>query len=60
MLTSDMWDDYTPARYQVAAICQRGHVLTADADYHLAAKFCAECGAPVQALARNLSANFNS
>lgn len=41
------WDSYTPARYQLAAICQRGHVLTADAELHPAAKFCAECGAPV-------------
>jgi hypothetical protein len=42
-----MWDDEGAGRYQLAAICQRGHVLTADAELHPAAKFCADCGAPV-------------
>jgi hypothetical protein len=42
-----MWDEDGAGRYQLAAICQRGHVLTADAELHPAAKFCAECGAPV-------------
>jgi hypothetical protein len=42
---ANMWDD--AGRYQSAAICQRGHVLTANADEHPPAKFCAECGAAV-------------
>jgi hypothetical protein len=40
-----MYEDDEPGRYTTAAVCQRGHVLTADADVHPAAKFCAECGA---------------
>jgi hypothetical protein len=40
-------DDYPPGRYTAAAVCRRGHVLTADVELHPAAKFCADCGAPV-------------
>jgi hypothetical protein len=41
------WDDDEIGRYQLAAICQRGHALTANAELHPAAKFCADCGAAV-------------
>ncbi len=40
-------DDDAPGRYTTAAICQRGHALTADAERHPVAKFCADCGPPV-------------
>jgi len=40
-------DDYLSGRYTTAAVCQRGHAMAADAGLHPAAKFCADCGAPV-------------
>jgi hypothetical protein len=40
-------DDDAPGRYTTAAVCQRGHALTGDAERHPVAKFCADCGAPV-------------
>jgi hypothetical protein len=42
-----MWDDEGAGRYQDAAICRRGHVLTADAARHPPAEFCSDCGAAV-------------
>jgi hypothetical protein len=39
--------DYGPGRYTDAAICARGHVLTADAEGYPVARFCSKCGAVI-------------
>ena len=41
------WEDDEIGRYQLAAVCAHGHVLSANAELHPAARFCAHCGSVV-------------
>jgi hypothetical protein len=49
-------DSNTPARFTSAAVCERGHPLTADLELHPAARFCSQCGATVMAACQGCGA----